>query len=348
MYKITEILNKSSKEIEAMNPKDRKRYYENLRDICESLGRKYSNKISPLGQNTLCDYPYQGMTRLQIEIAKKHPLRNFDFPTPIGMNNIPDDGCIITPNHSNVHDAFTTAESLFLSEHPSSFLAAKDGISPAEVLLFKGVRSTMIDRANPESTKAGLIDFSSKIIMGDTGVVFPEATWCLHPLLATLNHWPGAVRIAAITGKPIILTDFEYVEVPHVVKEEKDLYEYCQVYFSEPIYIDPSRSIEEQVLEVQKKFVEMRKNIWKSLNIKKDSLDDIDPRVYVNHTWMKIYRAGIVEYPYDRELCRVRRRNGEPLENMYCMNENGELVPGKIEKGKIKTPPFWHNDKGIY
>ena len=207
MNKIMEILNKSSKEIEAMDPKDRKRYYENLRDICESLGKKYVDKISPFGEKTLNDYPYQGMTKLQINIAKNHPLRNFDFPTPIGMENIPDDGCIVMPNHSNVHDAFTTAEAQFLSGHPSSFLAAKDGINPFEVMLFKGVRSTMIDRTNKESTNAGLIDFSSKIIMGDTGIVFPEATWCLHPLLATLNHWPGAVRSAAITGKPLVLAD---------------------------------------------------------------------------------------------------------------------------------------------
>lgn len=315
---INELIEMPVKKYESLNGEDRIVSNIVLREHCIKLKKGYKPTISPT----------------QVFMAKTGPmLRHFDlnYGSVPGASNIPDDGCIILLNHSNSHDGFIIAETLEAYGHPCTFLAGSEGLSFLERMLFVTGHATMIDRLDKESCSYGLVDFAGKVAHGDTGVIFGEGTWNLHPYWEMLPMKIGAVKVAAITGKPIIPTIMEYKENLGIIKSESDLYSSCTVCCGNPIYVNPEDSYVEVLSKAQKEMERLRRDTRKMMHIDK-SAAKFDPEEYINHTWLKKYGTRVFEYDSEREFKFVRGKDGALPENEYYYNEKGILVPRFVPK----------------
>lgn len=70
--------------------------------------------------------------------------------------------------------------------------------------------------------------------------------------------------------------------------------------------------------------------IWSEMGIKRDSLEDIDKDVYMNHTYLKKFKTFGYKYNSEHEYQYLLEKNGI-CENEYYINEQGDFVPGIIE-----------------
>ena len=309
-------IDKSIKEIEKLSGEDRKIFFDSLKDYC-------SNKRKCKTNITITQ-------RAVAKIGKKS--RKFQLIIR-GRENIPVENCLLLCNHSNTHDAFVLAETLTELNKPCTFLAARDGLSPIEALFFRSARATMFNRANKASAQSGLYDFAGKIIHGDTGVIFGESTWNLHPYKPKQKIKIGCVKVAAIVNKPIVPIIIEYVEVPYVCSKENELYDKCIVQIGKPISIDCKDSLIGQLKELQTVMEEMRIKIKKEVGSFKTCIEEVNPYVYVNHTRLKKY-GPLFTFDSARENSYLYSEKGEAPENEYHINEQGVFQPGLISRKK--------------
>lgn len=301
-------------EIEKMSENQRRDYFDNLFNICKST-RSWNHKI----------------TATQKLIFKLCPLlRHYPFEVR-GEDKIPRDGCIILCNHSNEHDAFSIEEALTKVGLPCTFLAETYHISPISRKLFEKANATMIDRTDKRSTQNGMCDLANKIINSDTGVVFGESTWNLHPVKPMQNLKIGAAIISAISKKPVVPTIIEYIEQVGFVSKESKLYKKCIVSFLEPVQVVSSRSIVEQNTYLQTTMEQERKKMWQENEVKKASLEDINPELYINHTALKIF-SKLADVDYNVESSHLFSRENEAAEFTYTINNNGDFLPGEITR----------------
>ena len=304
----------SDKEIEKMSLNERKEYFLKLKEEAnklnsekKSIGQSVIQKIAPI----LRSY------KLEIE----------------GEENLPvDSNAIFLVNHSNSHDAFTAFEVLSKFKRNCSIMAGSDCLNFVSNLVFYSSNFTLLDRNNKENRNDSIYRMSKYINDGFDGVIFGEGTWNLHPLLAMHNIRLGASYISAITNVPIVPTIFEYVEYNDLVKKESDLYKKCIVRFGKPYVFDFSTGLINQTNMINQEMVGMRKNIWEDNNIKRDSIEDINPELYVNHTYQKKFGALGFTFDSEKEQEYLLFLNGQPRENEYTINENGEFVPGVTKK----------------
>ena len=223
-------------------------------------------------------------------------------------------------------------ESLSSAGVPGTMLAAIEGLSPFELFVFKSARATMINRADKQSSTDGLYDFTGKLIHGDTGVIFGESTWNLHPFKPMQNIKMGCIKAAAISQKPIVPMIMEYVEVPVLCKKEKELYSKCVVRFGEPMRIDYRESLIEQNNKLQETMENMRNEIRINEGTYRNKAEDINPQVYVNHTWLKKFGSPLFEFDSERENKLIYVKPGEMPENEWHIDTKGEFKPGIIKK----------------
>ena len=209
---------------------------------------------------------------------------------------------------------------------------ASDCLNFISLQMFKLGDVTLIDRGDKKNSLDGLMTFTEKIIEGEDGIIFSEGTWNLHPIKPMQNLKIGGTQSAVIAKKMIVPTIFEYVEVPDLVKKESELYSRCIVQFGKPIVVDINDNLIEKTRLVQSTLEEMRINLWKKLGIKKDSLDDVDKDVYLNHTYTKKFKALGFEFDSDHEFQYLLKDKDGTFENEYTIDENGEFVPGVTHK----------------
>ena len=165
-------------------------------------------------------------------------------------------------NHFNSHDVVLANEVLTAIEKPASIFLSREGLSPIVVNLFKKAGSTIIDRSDKNSSLEGITDMAQKIYNGRFGVIFGESTWNLHPTKPMLDLRIGGAKIAAIAGKPLVPTIFEYFEADKVLSSEKELYDLCVVKFGRPIEIVEEESLVDQTREIQRTMEESRIELW--------------------------------------------------------------------------------------
>lgn len=306
----------SIKELELLSTEEKEQYYKIVREYCDSLkvnieSKKISKKI--------------------ISLLAPH-LRKYKLEI-YGEENIPkNDSAVFICNHSNSHDFFTTQEVFNELNRNVTPFGASDCLNFLSLQMFKLGDVTLIDRGNKESSLDGLMNFSKKIIDGEDGIIFSEGTWNLHPIKPMQNLKVGGTQSAVIADKVIIPTIFEYVEVPEIVTKENDIYSRCIVEFGKPIIVKSDDNIIEKTKYVQSILEEMRKNLWKKLGIKKESLDDINKEVYLNHTYMKKFEGLGFNFDSDHEFQYLLKDKQGNYENEYKLNENNELVPGITHK----------------
>lgn len=311
---INEIL--SVKQLDSLSIEDKERYYKLLREYCETLkvdieSKKISKKI--------------------ISLLAPH-LRNYKLEI-YGEENIPkNDSAVFVCNHSNSHDFFTLHETFDQLGRNVTPFGASDCLNFLSLQMFKLGDVTLIDRNDRESSLNGLMKFTEKIVEGEDGIIFGEGTWNLHPVKPMQGIRTGAVQTAAISKKVIIPTLFEYVEVPDIVNKESELYSRCIVEFGKPIVVNIDDNIIEKTKLLQSTLEEMRLNLWKKLGINKNSLNDINKEIYLNHTYNKKFDAVGFEYDSEYESQYLAKDKNEKVENEFTLNENGEFVPGVTHK----------------
>jgi len=313
----------SESEINKLDIHERKKYYLDLRDYCLSL--KANPNIS-IGQNL---------------ISKLCPrLRNYELEIR-GTENLPKNGsAIIMCNHSNTHDFFTACETFSKLDLPVSVFAASDDLNFLSNNIFAFANAILVDRNDKKSCQNGLLDLTGKILSDNYVIIFGESTWNLHPERKMQTLKIGAARAAAISGKVIIPTIFEYIEVPYLCQKEKDLFTKCIVEFGKPIKINPEKSLIEQTLDIENQMILMRKKNWDEFNISEAGKKKVNPLTYVNHTWLK--KFGGLGFTYDSasEFKYLIFKPGQMPENEYHIN-NGLFVPGiteKKDKEKVLLP----------
>lgn len=243
----------SSKEIEMLDQKSKKEYFERLREYSSSLktndlGKKISKKI--------------------ISNIAPH-LRNYDLDI-IGKENIPSEpGAVFICNYSNSHDFFTIHEVFNELKRPVTPFGADDCLDFFTLQLFKAGDVTLIDRKSKQSSINRMMNFSKKIIDGKDGVIFGEGTWNLHPIKPMQPIKVGGTQTAIIADTVVVPTIFEYVEVNDIVSKEKELYKRCIVSFGKPIVVKAEDNMFEKTLEIQKKIRKYENRIMEKIKYKK-------------------------------------------------------------------------------
>lgn len=308
----------SSKEIEKLDEKSKKEYFDMLRE--------YSNRLKT------SNFGKEVSRKLISHIAPM--LRNYDLDI-IGEENLPSEpGAVFVCNHSNSHDFFTIHEVFNELKRPVTPFGASDCLDFFTLQLFKAGDVTLIDRGDKQSSLDGMMEFSKKIIDGKDGVIFSEGTWNLHPIKPAQPMKVGGTQTALIAHTVIVPTVFEYVEVPDIVSKEKELYKRCIVSFGKPVIVRVDDNMFEKTKEVQTIIENMRLDLWKKLNIKKTSLDDINQDVYLNHTYLKKFDAFGFEFDSEHEFQYLMKDKNGQYENEFCLDENGNFVPGITHKRK--------------
>ena len=308
--------NKNIEKISSVNSKisDQKSYYEELRRQCLLL----KNHQASIGQDLIKHvYPY--MRKYKIEIQ--------------GEENIPNDSNVLfVANHSNSHDIFTAYEMFSFLQRNGSVMVATDCLNPLTTEIFNISNATLLDRNNKIDRSNSVLSLSQKIMSGNDGLIFGEGTWNIHPTLPMHNIQNGASKIALIAQVPVVPVIFEYIEVNDMVQTENKLYDRCIIRFGKPIMVDYHSALALQSKNIKTDMSNLRTQLWKDYNIDRNKIENIDPLMYVNHTYAKKFKSFGFTYNSKKEQEFLLFLNGEPPENEYTINEEGMFAPGITEK----------------
>ena len=290
-----------------------KEYYEYLRKLC----LKIKNNQLKIGQNVIKTvYPFLRNYKIEIE----------------GEENIPrDSNVIFVVNHSTSHDIFTAYEFLSLLKRRGSVMVATDCLNKPVTEIFNISNATLLDRRNKEERKNAVLELSKKIIDGNDGVIFGEGTWNLHPILPMHIIQNGASKISSIAQVPIIPTIMEYIEVDNPVNSDAELFKKCIIRFGKPISNNYDISVVEQSNIIREEMSLIRKQLWNNFEIKREKISEIDPLLYVNHTYAKKFKALGFTYDsfYEQNYLLF---NSNFKENEYTIDEEGNFQTGITEK----------------
>ncbi len=247
-----------------------------------------------------------------------------------GEENIPSDTEVIfLCNHSNAHDLFTVTELFCRLKKGVSSIVAWDGLSWYSRLLFRLMNGILIKRDSSESINRGVLDLCSRMLNGTNGFIFGEATWNMHPYKPMQNLHAGVTEISLITGKPIVPVIIEYVESDGICKKETDVYKKCIVSFGKPVTVTADESIFGQTDKLQAIMSSMRETLWNREGVKKSDFLEDDIERYINHTYLKKYKAFGFKYNTDWES-QFLLAKGQNIENEYYLDEAGNFIPGII------------------
>lgn len=304
----------SDKELKYLSISERKEYYKKLREECIRL----KDRQLHIGQGIIKSvYPILREYKLELE----------------GVENIPkDSNALFIVNHSNSHDIFTAYEVLSALKRQGSVMVATDCLTPITTEIFNISNATLLDRRKKDERQDSIFKLSHKMLEGKDGVIFGESTWNLHPVLPMHNIKKGGSIISAITQAPIIPTIFEYIEQHGPVKSENDLYKKCVIRFGKPIIINPSENLIQQTSIIRDYMRNMRIQLWHDNDIIRTDIGDIDPLVYVNHTYIKKFKALGFTYDSQKEQEYLLFLNDELRENEYTIDDKSNFVPGIIQK----------------
>lgn len=304
-----------------MSSSEKISYYNKLRKYCESLSRENQKEIS----------------NSQKMISKLYNPKFYDNKLEvIGEKNIPSNEYVIfVCNHSNSHDIFSMYSILERLNISTSVMVATDCLNMFSISVFAMLDSTFLKRNDKVSSNNSIYKMASKIFSGKTGVIFGESTWNLHPIKPMQNLKIGSAKIAAITGGVVVPTILEYIETPYICDKEIQLYEKAVISFGKPHRIKATDNMAMETLFIQNNMEKMRKEIWEKNNINRDNIDVIDKNLYLNHVYLKKFKALGFKYDSLKESSYLRKDINGNVENEYCLNRNDEFVPGITYQKKI-------------
>jgi hypothetical protein len=297
--------------------------YENL---CLDKKREYLEKLR---EYTLKLKENKQVSFGQQIIKKVYPiLRNYNILL-YGEENIPKvDNVLFVVNHSSSHDIFTAYEFLGMLNRNGSVMVASDCLNSLTNTIFSISNSTMLDRRDKVSTNKAIYNMSKKMLNGLDGVIFGEATWNLHPVIPMQKIKMGSSKISSITSKKIVPTIMEYIECNDIVCKESDLYTKCIIYFGRPIEYKENISYIRQSELIRNEMIKMRLNIWRDYLINKDINDKKFQELYLNHTYVKKYKALGFEFNSLYESSFLLPLDNLNIINEFTTNKQGEFRPG--------------------
>lgn len=291
---------------------DKKEYYKKLREECLLL----SNNKPHIGQSLIKNvYPF--IRKYDIEIEGEENVRK-DKPV------------LFVANHSNSHDIFTAYEIFSMLNRKGSVMVATDCLNILTNQLFNISNATLLDRRKKVERNNAVSELSNKIMNGYDGLIFGEGTWNLHPYKLMHNIHNGAAKISLITDTPIVPVIFEYIEKEDVLSKESELYSKCIIRFGKEININPNEDLSKQSLIIKNCMINIRESVGQNYKINKKM---IDKDIYLNHTYIKKYKAFGFTYDSLLEQNYLLFLNNEKQENEYTL-KNGLFVPGITEKVK--------------
>lgn len=300
--------------IENLSLSEKKEYYEKLKEQCFLIR---DNQFR-FGQDIIKNV-YSFLRQYKLEIQ--------------GEENVPkDSNALFLVNHSNSHDIFTAYEVLSLLQRRASVMVATDCLNSITTGIFNISNATLLDRRKKEERQNSVLALSKKILSGNDGVIFGESTWNLHPILPMHNIRKGVATISAITQVPIIPTIFEYIEEDGILRTEGQLYKKCIIRFGKPVMINYNNNFISHSNQVREEMIKIRRQIWGDYNIKKMCIGDIDPLVYINHTYLKKFNALGFTYDSKKEQEYLLFLENDKKENEYTIDINGNFQPGITEK----------------
>lgn len=297
----------------------RKEYYKDLRRYCIDNVVPNMSKSS-FGQKVVTNLYMKDFYNKKLELE--------------GVENLDMDQAIFLCNHSTAHDIFSMYNIMERLKRNTTVMVATDCLNPFSIATFKLADATFLDRNSKKSANNSIVLASSKVLNGKNLVIFGEATWNLHPFKLMHDIKKGGAMISAITSVPVVPTILEYIEVPRLCDKELDLYKKIVVRFGKPKSISSSDDIIAKTLEIQTEMEQMRKEIWQDNRVDRNSLSDIEPTIYINHTYQKKYKAFGFTYDSLKEEKFLRSNDNSRIENEYCLDENNLLVPGTTYKKK--------------
>lgn len=256
--------------------------------------KEYYLKIREYYQNQklLQDKTLKDIHEIYQVLAKK--VRNFELEVN-GQENIMDDTYIFACNHSNSHDYYILQEIL----HDNFYsLCAKDSLNMMNKILLKLGSCVFIDRTNPFSAFNGRNALIEKVLQKRNVVIFPEGTWCVHPAKLLLPFHMGVIKIAKITGKPIIPIVIEYIETDKIECQERDMIKKCIVTIGKPLYVQITDDEKDKLVELRNTMASLKWEVYeKQPSLKRDELDF---EVYSNHDTLKM-DTKMFKYDYQKE-----------------------------------------------
>lgn len=219
------------------------------------------------------------------------------YPLDVEYSKFVDDSnsVIYACNHSNSHDFYTIQE---VFKNNVNIFASYEGLSKMTIRLFNLVDAVLIFRDNKTSCQDGFNKLCFYLNKGNSIIMYPEATWNIHPSKLMLPMKIGVVKLAAITGKPIVPVIFEYLENNEICNSEMDTINKCVVRFGDPIYVNKDDDYIEKLDDLKNSMATIRWNIWESQGLYKR--EDLDVSVFINHDYLKC-EDGMFGFKYDWE-----------------------------------------------
>lgn len=304
----------TAKEERNLNAVSLEEYYCNLRQYLQGLPY-HSSRIKGFNKTV----------SIVNKVIRSFPV--FFEGNIAGIENI--ENAVFCFNHSNSHDIPIMVELMNLLKRKLTLFAARDGLDFLSEKLFIFSGAELIDRTDSVSCITGETNAVHALLDGSNVVVFPEATWNLHPYKPMLPLHIGACRIAAKSEKPVIPVIMEYVESSRIAKKESEIFEKCIVRIGAPIFGCNSANMFEKTQELENQMSEMRKDIWRREGKLREKISDVDVNVYLNHLKLKT-NFGNMHYNFPYELQFVRKSSGGQRENAFCIDEaTGQFVPMK-------------------
>lgn len=269
----------SREEEKKLTKEEQKEYYLRIRE--------YYKK-----QALLQDKTYEDIHEVYQVLAKR--IRKYELEV-LGQENILDDTCIFACNHSNSHDYYTLQEILTKNFYS---LCAKDSLNTMNKVLLKLGSCVFIDRNDSISAFKGRNALIEKVLQKRNVVIFPEGTWCVHPAKLLLPFHMGVIKIAKITGKPIIPIVMEYIETDKIEQLEKNMIKKCVVMIGKPIYVEIDSDEKTKLEELKEAMATLKWMIYESQPTMKR--DELDFQVFSNHDALKM-DTQMFKYDYQKE-----------------------------------------------
>ena len=309
----------SNKEYEELSVENRKRYYSKLREYCSKLDKTWRRDLasSIVGKVFL-------------------PKRIFFYDVE-DTRSMPNGNVLFVSNHTSMRDYFVIREVLQneFGINPSSLIAS-DNLGNVAKSVYSSCGAILADRTDAgsyENSKARLV---SNLMCGNCGFMYGECILNLHPYKLLQPVLTDAVHMAIAARVPIVPVIIEYRETSEIVEYEEDLYDSCTVRFCEPIKFDETMDFDIFTAKLMTVLKSERASILARYGNVRSELNDVNAKIYLNHTYLKKYGIRGFSLNTSREKAILYKMLKLQLDNEYTCDAYGRLIPGVITKEKGK------------
>jgi len=142
------------------------------------------------------DYAYEKLRQIS-----KHVLKKSNTKVIVkGIENLPDEPCVLVCNHQGIFDAFLLFACI---DKKLGFIAKKEILRiPLVGSWMKESKSIFIDRKNPRQMVSSINAGVENIKLGYSMVIFPEGTRSLSSVMGEFKK--GSMKLATKVGVPIV------------------------------------------------------------------------------------------------------------------------------------------------